>query len=252
MAAFGTLSVNPRIQKGLGISSLKAELNCSRGYRTSRILLASEDSIFREGLRLLLEGDALLQVIGGSSNGETALQIALEAHPDILLLDWGLACPDEMHTLKVISASQHTVRTLLLSVPHEHAAIVTALRSGAWGVLLKNSTTQMLMSAIHWVLAGQYWIGYECSNSLIDALHNISSSKVDQTAPRNFGLTIRERDVIEKIVDGYSNAEIAKHFSLSQNTVKHHLSNIFDKLGVSTRLELAFFAVNHRLIDVNR
>ena len=251
MSVFGVLSANPGIQQRSRLSSPKPAPDRSRGYRASRILLANDNLVFRDGLRSLLEGDECLQVIGGSSDGEAALQLALEIRPDILLLDWALACQDEMRILKEISASSHPVRTLLVSVPHDNAAIVKALRSGAWGVVLKNSTAQMLLRAIHWVLDGQYWIGYECASSLIEALHDVSFWRKELAALSNFGLTTREREVIQKVVEGYSNAEIAKHLSLSQNTVKHHLSNIFDKVGVSTRLELAFFAVNHRLINPN-
>lgn len=249
MAAFGVLSASRQMWQQMQPKRHDAAPEQSRGNQTTRILIANDDLIFREGLRTLIEADASLQVIGDSSDGETALRLAREIRPDVLLLDWTLACQDEMHLLQELATSAHPVRTLLLSVPLDNAAVLKTLKCGAWGVVLKNSSAQMLLNAIRCVLAGQYWIGYECASSLIEALHDVDSWKDKQAAHPTFGLTHRECEIIQKVVEGYSNVEIARHFSLSQSTVKHHMTNVFDKLGVSTRLELAFFAVNHRLID---
>src|SRR4029453_10155720 len=116
---------------------------------------------------------------------------------------------------------------------------------GARGILLKDISTDMLHKCIRCVADGQYWLGHQTVSDLVDAIvlkpadHRQSKTK----------LTTRERDIVAAIVDGASNREIAEQFGLSPQTVKNHLSSIFDKLGVSNRLELALYAVNHRVLS---
>ena len=125
--------------------------------------------------------------------------------------------------------------------------IVEALQLGARGVVLKDSATQLLLKAIHTVMSGEYWVGRESVSNLVQYLRTLMQSSNDEARQRKFGLTPRELEIVSAVVAGYSNKEIAEYFKISEDTVKHHLSNIFDKLGVSTRLELALFAVNQAL-----
>jgi len=111
---------------------------------------------------------------------------------------------------------------------------------------MKEAATQLLMKAIRTVMGGQYWIGREAVGDIVDFLRSNPSG---EKAPRNYGLTKREMDILTTIVAGLSNKEIARRFSLSEDTVKHHLTNIFDKVGVASRLELALFAINNRLAE---
>jgi DNA-binding NarL/FixJ family response regulator len=113
--------------------------------------------------------------------------------------------------------------------------------------VLKDSATQLLLKAIHTVMAGEYWVGRESVSNLVQYLRTLMQSSHDEARQRKFGLTPRELEIVSAVVAGYSNKEIAEYFKISEDTVKHHLSNIFDKLGVSTRLELALFAVNQAL-----
>jgi len=249
MAAFNVLPASRQLWHQEQTQKPEPVPDQNRGYRIARILIANDDLIFRESLRTLLEADARLQVIGNSSDAETILDLAAQLRPDVLLLDWSLADRNDMRVLHELATSVPPLRTLVLSVPLDNAAILKALKAGAWGIVLKNSTAQMLLNAIHWVIAGQYWIGYECASSLMAAFSDVSSWNEKHATKREFGLTHREYEIIQKVVEGYSNVEIANCYSLSQNTVKHHVSNIFDKLGVSSRLELAIFAVSHRLTE---
>jgi DNA-binding NarL/FixJ family response regulator len=114
-------------------------------------------------------------------------------------------------------------------------------------VVLKDSATQLLLKAIQAVMSGEYWVGRDSVSNLVQYLRNLMQSTNEETKQKKFGLTPRELEIVSAVVAGYANKEIAEYFKISEDTVKHHLSNIFDKLGVSTRLELALFAVNQGL-----
>jgi DNA-binding NarL/FixJ family response regulator len=105
----------------------------------------------------------------------------------------------------------------------------------------------LLLKSIHTVMSGEYWVGRESVSNLVQYLRNLVQSFGEESKQKKFGLTPRELEIVSAVVAGYSNKEIAEYFKISEDTVKHHLSNIFDKLGVSTRLELALFAVNQAL-----
>jgi two-component system, NarL family, nitrate/nitrite response regulator NarL len=121
-------------------------------------------------------------------------------------------------------------------------------QSGARGLVLKESATEVLLKSIRAVLADQYWIGREKVVDLVQALRDLTTSPRDRPPDKAFGLTPREREIIFAVVGGYSDKEIAQKFSLSEDTVKHHLTNIFNKTGVSNRLELAVAAIHHGLV----
>jgi len=134
----------------------------------------------------------------------------------------------------------------VLTAAIERIQIVQALQLGARGVVMKEAATQLLMKAIRTVMAGEYWIGREAIGDIVEFMRlNASGDR----PPKNFGLTKREMDILTTIVAGLSNKEIARKFALSEDTVKHHLTNIFDKVGVGSRLELALFAINNRITD---
>jgi two-component system, NarL family, nitrate/nitrite response regulator NarL len=137
----------------------------------------------------------------------------------------------------------------VLTAAIEKPEIVKALQLGAAGVVLKASATQLLFQGIRSVMAGEQWIGAQPVPDLVDALRTSDGGPETGTGRPRFGLTRRELEVTAAVVGGLTNREIAKRFSLSEDTVKHHLTNIFDKVGASNRLELALFAVHHRLLD---
>jgi DNA-binding NarL/FixJ family response regulator len=101
------------------------------------------------------------------------------------------------------------------------------------------------------VISGDYWIGGKRVDNLLSALHDLMQKAAQQPERKTYGLTPRELEVVTCIVEGCSNKDIAKQFSISEETVKRHLSNVFDKTGVSTRLELALFAISHKLVDLD-
>ena len=213
-----------------------------------RILVADDHPIFRDGLRKLLEAEADFRVIGEASDGQEAVKLAHELKPDVLLLDLAMPRQPGLDALRELSAAATPVRTILLTVAIEKAQLVEALQLGARGVVLKETSTELLLKSIRSVVAGQYWVGREAVTDLVRVLRDLIPAAGEEAKKKAFGLTPRELEIVSAIVLGYTNKDIARKFTISEDTVKHHLTNIFDKVGVSNRLELALFSIEHRLV----
>jgi two-component system nitrate/nitrite response regulator NarL len=213
--------------------------------KSIRILIADDHPILREGLRKLLEAEDDFVVAGEASTGDEALQITRELEPDMLLLDLMMPGVPCLEVLRSLTASAVPTRTLLLTASIEPDDFVKALQLGARGVVMKDAASQLLMKAIRKVMDGQYWIGREGVAGLVDTF----KSQMFDAKERRFGLTPRELAIVATVTTGLTNREIAQRFSISEETVKHHLTKIFSKVNVSNRLELALFAVSQRLVE---
>jgi two-component system nitrate/nitrite response regulator NarL len=212
-----------------------------------RILIADDHPIFRDGLKRLLESEGEFKVIGEACDGVEAVTMARQLIPEIMLLDLAMPRRQGLETLRELASDARSVRVILLTAAAEKEQIVEALQLGARGVVLKDSATQILLKSIRAVMNGEYWVGRESVSNLVQYLKTLVTPPSAFPQRNKYRLTPRELEIIAAVVAGFANKEIAQYFKISEDTVKHHLSNIFDKVGVSSRLELALFAVNQSL-----
>ncbi|MGH9325156.1 MAG: response regulator [Terriglobia bacterium] len=215
----------------------------------TQILIVDDHPVFRFGLRKLLESEPDLHVAGEAADGVEAVRLAREMMPQILLLDLLLPGQTGLDVLRDLTTADLQVRTVILTATIEQDEIAKALQLGARGIVLKETATELVVECIRSVMGGQYWVGREKVSDVVQLLHRFLPRAGRKDGRENFGLTPRELEVVAAIMAGYSNKEIAQKFSLSEQTVKHHITNIFDKLGVYNRMELTLFALSHQLVD---
>jgi len=215
------------------------------------IVISDDHALFREGLRKLLEAEPGMRVVGEAVDGEETLRIVGEVKPHVLLLDLSLPRLNGLEVLAELGKVGAQTRTIMLTAAIEREQVIEALQLGVRGIVLKHSALQLLLKCIRCVNEGQFWVGQESVSDLIHALRRMKPSHSASSATRTYGLSSREMEVIALIVAGYTNKDLARELGISENTAKHHLTNIFDKLGVSNRLELVLYAVDHGLVAGN-
>ncbi len=214
-----------------------------------RILIADDHGIVRAGLKWLLECQPGFTVVGEAGDGDEAVRLVEQLRPDILLLDLAMPRMPGLEVLRELAGRGTPVRTIVLTAVIDRREIVKAVQLGAWGVVMKQSPTDLLLKSVRSVMAGQCWVGRDSVSDLVQALRQSGPASPEDAGRGAFRLTPREREILSLVAIGYTNREIAEKFSLSGDTVKHHLSNIFDKVGASNRVELTLFAVHHHLLN---
>lgn len=211
-----------------------------------RLLVADERPVMRFGVKHMLQDERDVHVVGEASDGEAAKMQTLQQQPDILLL--GVQVPRHgLDVLRAVLDELPSVKVLLLTGKTSAAETLAALETGARGMVQNTSPPHELSLGIHAVAGGDYWIRGQRIRNLAHAVQELTAQAAAAAQKKNFGLTPREIEVVRCILEGCSNRDIAKRFLISEETVKRHLSNIFDKTGVSTRLELALFALSRKL-----
>jgi two-component system nitrate/nitrite response regulator NarL len=207
-----------------------------------RSVLAEHHPIYRLGVRTLLENEADLEIVGEVVNGEQAIAMVMGLRPDVLLLEHLLPDISGLEVLRRLSVAKCTTRAIVLTAAMAEPDLRTALLHGAWGVVFKNTESDILPQCVRRVMLGEHWVGFESVDALVAGLH-ISRNE------RRSGLTPRELDVVRGIAKGESNKDIAWRLGLSEQTVKNYLRRIFEKLNVANRVELALHAFEKEMID---
>jgi two-component system nitrate/nitrite response regulator NarL len=211
-----------------------------------RLIIAGEHSIFRHGLRRLLEAEPGFLIVGEVGDGAAAIPLVRDLAPDVLLLGLAHSKRPPIETLKAVAEYSSTTKTIVLTDRLDRSEVFSAVQIGLRGVVLKDSSPELLFKSIRTVMAGEYWLGHDRFAAVMPNLRKVEAARRKSKA---FGLTRREIEIVRSVVAGYSNREIAVRSSITENTVKSHLTHIFNKLGASNRVELALFAAHHRLID---
>jgi two-component system, NarL family, nitrate/nitrite response regulator NarL len=211
-----------------------------------RVVIADDHAMVRDGLRRSL-GFSGLEVVAEARDGLEAVSLVRKHSPDILLLDLSMPTHPGLEALQQLHEENHPVRIIILTADIKPQELATAIESGARGLVMKASATEVLVKAIHTVMAGSYWVGLQPVSNLNAYLEKQFQALKSRQRTNTYGLTPRELQVVSAVVSGRSNKAIATKLVISEDTVKHHLSNIFDKTGVSTRVELVVFAYEHKV-----
>jgi DNA-binding NarL/FixJ family response regulator len=207
--------------------------------------MADDHVIFRDGLRKLLESEDDIKIVGEASNGNECVHMLTKLKPDILLLDLRMPGKDGLAVLEETNHDSLATRIIVLTAAEDERDAVRAMRLGARGIVLKQSASDSLVQSIHRVHGGEICMDSRITTEVMKAFAQSS----DNARRDKRLLSDREKEIVQLLAQGYRNKEIGGKLFISEQTVKNHLHNIFDKLGVSDRLELALYAIHHRLIE---
>jgi NarL family two-component system response regulator YdfI len=198
-----------------------------------KILIADDHLIVREGLRLILETDAGMEVLGEASNGKEAVDLASQLLPDVILMDLRMPVMDGLSAIELIRQQQPQIAIVILTNFNEDEMMVKGLSAGARGFLLKDTDRETLLNAIRAAARGETLLRPEILARLMS--HTQSSPNRSQETASGTALTERELEVLQAVARGERNKEIAYNLGITERTVKAHLASIFARLGVDSR-----------------
>jgi DNA-binding NarL/FixJ family response regulator len=223
-----------------------------------RIVVADDHPIFRDGLCKLLALEEDFEVVAQAQDGREVLEVIKQFEPDILLLDLRMPGLDGLGTLQRLQAVKNKTRVIVLTASDDKNEFVQAMRLGTSGIVLKQTATELLIKSIRKVHAGEIWLDSHTTQAVIRQF--VANEEPQQPPPQQASpaaspmrdrerspLSQREREIVSLVAQGFKNKEMAEKMFISEQTVKNHLHNIFDKLGVSDRLELALYAIHNNL-----
>jgi DNA-binding NarL/FixJ family response regulator len=212
-----------------------------------------DQALFRDGIANLVSQEPDMDVLGTADAVTPAIDLVRRNNPDILLLGWSPSSPNSQRLFATIVEAKLATRVIVLTnggVKEDH---VEAVRQGCCGMVPRQTSTELLLKSIRKVYAGEFWLDRVTTAEVIRRLAKRSTANGTNTTSRlgireNAAvLSTREREIVMLVAQGFKNKEMAERMFISEQTVKNHLHNIFDKLGVSDRLELALFAIHHNL-----
>ncbi len=221
----------------------------ARRAESIRILIADDHPIFRDGLKRLLALEEGFEVVGEAGTGDEVLELVHTTEPDILLLDLRMPGLDGLSVLQRLKYTGSKARVIVLTASEDKNEFVQAMKHGCSGIVLKQTATELLFKSIRKVYSGEIWLDSHTTAAVMRQFAAPGRGVVDadRKARERNPLSPREREIVSLVAQGFKNKEIAERIFISEQTVKNHLHNIFDKLGVSDRLELALYAIHKGL-----
>jgi two-component system nitrate/nitrite response regulator NarL len=208
-----------------------------------RVLLVDDHTLFRSGIKSLLQRNSDFEVVGEAGDGLEGIKRARSLKPDVALIDLHMPGVSGLEAVKAITEEMPDVRVLMLTVSEDAQDLIDALRAGASGYLLKNIETDTLIDAIRRAAKGESIVSQQMTAKLIQGVRRQASG--DPAVLDRDKFSPRERDIMSSLVLGESNKEIARKLDLAESTVKIHVQNIFKKLNMSSRVQVALYAVEH-------
>jgi DNA-binding NarL/FixJ family response regulator len=212
---------------------------------TIRVLLADDHAIIRDGLRALLQSVPDIEVVDAVGNGRTAVQRAIELKPDVVIMDIAMPDLNGIEAARILREKLPATRVVMLSMHSDSEYLYRALDAGATGYLLKESAGDEVLSAVRAVRAGQRYL-----SRTLESLERRSDVRTGRVSPLD-SLSVRERQVLQLVVEGRSSAEIARMIHLSPKSVDTYRSRLMKKLGVADVTALVKFAIQHGLTSAN-
>jgi DNA-binding NarL/FixJ family response regulator len=216
-----------------------------------RILIADDHPIVRDGLRKLLSLEDDFEIVGEANDGREVLDLIQEVEPDILLLDLRMPNLDGLGTLQAMQQTGKRTKVIVLTASEDKNEFVQAMKLGCSGIVLKQTAPELIVKSIRKVQAGEIWLDSHTTAAVMRqfavATESASGGNGGGKSRERSPLSTREREIVQLVAQGYKNKEMAEKMFISEQTVKNHLHNIFDKLGVSDRLELALYAIHKGL-----
>ncbi|HEY7461956.1 MAG TPA: response regulator transcription factor [Gemmatimonadota bacterium] len=209
-----------------------------------RVALLDDHTLFRDGLRRLLDTEPDIDMVAEAKSGAELFPLLERSQPDLLLLDLNLQGENGLDLLPRLLEQFPDLKVLVLTASIDQEDRVNSIKLGARGVVLKYAAAENLIKSIRKVAEGEMWVDHETTKKLFEELADRRGPKTE--SPLDL-LTDREREVTALVGEGLRNKEIADRLFISERTVKTHISNIFQKLDLSDRLELALFAINQGL-----
>jgi len=222
-----------------------------------RIIIADDHPIVRDGIRRLLTLETDFEVIGEAGDGREVIELVTHLDPDVLLLDLRMPNLDGLSALQTLQQTNRRTKIIVLTASENKNEFVQAMKLGCSGIVLKQTAPDLIVKSIRKVHAGEIWLD---SHTTAAVMRQFAAPGSEGSAPSSTTasgkqrerspLSTREREIVTLVAQGYKNKEMAEKMFISEQTVKNHLHNIFDKLGVSDRLELALYAI-HKGLHLN-
>ena len=212
-----------------------------------RVVIVDDHTLFREGLRTILGMEADIEVVADAESAEDIVELIWQTQPDVLLLDIRMPQGSGLDAVPAVLRISPRTQVLVLTACDEKEEHMRAFKLGAKGVILKDSARQTLMQAIHTVCAGQVWVDPRMTNALVEELSHLGPDGAASGGRDENGLTERELEIVRLVASGYKNKEVGATLTISERTVKTHLTNVFQKLGVRDRVGLVMYALRHGL-----